>query len=408
MVNVTVTSNIALDDAATDNATSAVGEPSVAAGSGRIFVTGNWYASRSSDDGSSWLHVDPFTALPSAAGGFCCDQVTVHDAERAVWIWILQYKEAGGANVFRIAAASDADFDAGQWYWWDIGPTTLDDTFTDLWFDYPDAALSDGNLYVTFNMFNAAREWQRAAVMRFPLDVIAGQGTLVFDSWTTTEMGSLRLTQGARGTMYWAGHKNSQQVRLFAWPDADSSFSWWDVDVTPYSQTISSVGPTGVDWLSRADPRITGACVGDDIVTLMWTAGSDANRPQAYCKAVRIRESTKQLVDEPDIFSTDRAWAYPSVATNSDGVVGFTAFYGGADHAPSLVVGVRDDDSGAWPSVFARVGTDAPSEPKWGDYLTCRSHSTDPAGWVAAGYTLQGGSTRLEVTPQIVRFELQP
>jgi hypothetical protein len=43
---------------------------------------------------------------------------------------------------------------------------------------------------------------------------------------------------------------------------------------------------------------------------------------------VRINESNKQLIDEPDIWSNDQAWAYPAACTNGSGTLGFTAFYG--------------------------------------------------------------------------------
>ena len=126
MASLTVQSNLGLDDIATNDSTSTVGEPTVGVGGQGIFVAGNWYASRSTNSGASWVHVDPFTSLPSAAGGFCCDQVVLHDSTRGLWIWILQYSQQGTANVFRLAACHDADFATGGWYWWDIAPTTLD------------------------------------------------------------------------------------------------------------------------------------------------------------------------------------------------------------------------------------------------------------------------------------------
>ena len=82
MSTINLIDNVALDDTATADATSTVGEPSLGVAGDSIFVTGNWYASRSTDNGGQWDHVDPFTTLPSAAGGFCCDQVTLHDARR--------------------------------------------------------------------------------------------------------------------------------------------------------------------------------------------------------------------------------------------------------------------------------------------------------------------------------------
>lgn len=406
MSAISLISNVGLDDTATNDDTSTVGEPSLGWAGNDIFVTGNWYASRSTDGGTSWAHVDPFTTLPSAAGGFCCDQVTLHDDTRGVWIWILQYIAQNGANVFRLAATHDSSLSTNGWYWWDIAPTTLDASWTEQWFDYPDAALTDENLFVTFNMFNAANEWQRASVMRFPLDTIANAGTLIFNAWSTTDNGSLRLTQGAGRTMYWGSHNSQDQLRLFSWQDGEDSLSWWDVGVSQWSSSISSTAPNGVDWLGRADSRITGACVGNGTITFMWTGGSRQNRPNAYCRVVRIGEASKSVVDEPDIYSNERAWAYPATCTNNAGIIGFTAFYGGGDRPPGHVVGARDDTTGAWAIVYSKLGSHSPNVEKWGDYLTCRRHFPGSKSWAAAGYTLEGGENRQDIVPRVVRFEL--
>ena len=403
MCPITLIDNRQLDDVATNDATSTVGEPSFGMAGDRVFYTGNWYASRSTDGGASWTFVDPFTTLPSAAGGFCCDQVALHDHRRGVWIWILQYIRQNGANVFRLAATRDANFPGG-WYWWDIAPTTLDPAWTGLWFDYPDAALTEGNLYVTFNVFNDAGDWQRASVMQFPLDTIANAGTLIFNAWSTTDNGSLRLTQGAQRTMYWGSHNSSSQLRLFAWADGATSLSWWDINVAQWSPTIASTAPNNVNWLGRADPRITGGSVARGRIAFMWTAGSDANRPHAHCRVVRIDEANKQVVDQPDIWSRERAWAYPAAAPNDAGVIGFTAFYGGEGRHPGHVVGARDDAAGRWTTVYSRLGSHSPDVPKWGDYLTCRAHAPATDTWVASGYTLEGGQTRTDILPRVVRF----
>jgi hypothetical protein len=404
--DIALISNMALDDAATSDDTSTVAEPSVGVADRQIFVTGNWYASRSTDNGASWTHVDPFTTLPSAAGGFCCDQLTLHDHARGVWIWILQYVEQNGTNVFRLAATRDGNFPAGGWYWWDIAPRTLDGSWTNVWFDYPDAAMSADNLFVTFNVFDANDDWQRAVVMRFPLATIANAGTLIFGWWSTTDNGSLRLTQGAQQTMYWGSHNSARELRLFSWADGQNAISWWDIGVGEWSGAIGSTAPNGVDWLERADPRITGACIGNGIITFMWTAGSRQNRPHAYCRAVRIREATRTVVDQPDIFSQTRAWAYPAACTNDSGVVGFTAFYGGADRHPGHVVGARDDSVGTWRTRYSRLGSHSPSAGRWGDYLNCRAHAPAADTWVASGYTLEGGENRQDILPRVVHFRL--
>ena len=403
---ISMISNVGLSNQATGGNTSTVGEPTVGVSDRHVFVTGNWYASRSTDGGGNWTHVDPFTALPSAAGGFCCDQIVLYVPSRNIWIWILQYIQQGGANVFRLAVTRDANFPTGGWYWWDIAPTTLNPAWTAQWFDYPDAALTNDNLFVTFNVFNTAGAWQRASVMRFPLDTLANAGTLIFNSWSTSNNGSLRLTQGAGSTMYWGSHNSANQLRLFRWIDGQNSISWWDVNVGQWSGQIASTAPNGVNWLARADSRITGAAIGNGRIVFMWTAGSRANRPHAYCRVVAISEVSKQSVSEPDIFSTSRAWAYPACSPNSAGTIGFTAFYGGADRHPGHVVGARVDASNTWTTAYARQGSHSPNAGRWGDYLACRAHSPRTDTWVASGFTLQGGETRSDIEPQVAHFRL--
>ena len=407
-LNILITQNRALNDTGTNDDTSTVGEPSVAADGNRMFMTGNWYASRSSDSGATWSWVNPFNTLPSAAGGFCCDQLTLYDRRRGIWIWILQYIQQNGTNVFRIAVSRNAESAGATWRWWDIAPATLDPAWTNVWFDYPDAALGAQHLYCTFNVFSG-NTWQRAAVMRFPLDTLANGGSLGFNWWSTTQNGSLRLTQQATpgGNMYWGSHNSTSQVRLFSWPAASGSINWWDINVRSWDRTISSTAPNGVNWLSRTDSRITGSTLGNGTVTFMWTAGAGPNRPHPYCRVVRINENAKTLRDEPDLWSASRAWAYPATCAAPGGALGITAFYGGGGRHPGHVVGGRDDAAGAWRTVLSRVGSHSPGDAKWGDYLTCSADSPTPNSWVGCGYTLEGGDSRSNIVPRAVRFKLQ-
>jgi len=230
MATVRLIRNIGLDDAATSTRTSTVNEPTAASAGDRVFVTGNWFASRSTDSGASWTLVDPFTTLPPAAGGFCCDQVVLYDPGRDIWIWILQYIRSGTSNVFRVAVSAGNDL--GSWHWWDFAPQALDATWTDLWFDYPDAAVSANHLYITFNAFNSADSWQRAVVFKLPLDTLASAGSLGYQWWSTTTHGSLRLTQGSTSSMYFASHNAGTQLRVFGWPDGSNTIAWFDVTVS--------------------------------------------------------------------------------------------------------------------------------------------------------------------------------
>jgi hypothetical protein len=209
-----------------------------------------------------------------------------------------------------------------------------------------------------------AHAWQRAFVFRFPLATLAAGTSLGYNWWTTTSNGSLRLTQGAGATMHFGSHNSATQMRVFDWPDASTNVSWRDVNVHSWSGGPYSSGPAagGINWLGRVDSRITGAWVGAGQIGFMWTASPDSSHAFPYIRVVRVNESTKALVDEPDIWSTRGAWAYPAAAPNSAGLVGISAFYGGGtNHHPGHVVGVRR--ATAWDTALTATSTNDPATP---------------------------------------------
>jgi hypothetical protein len=205
--------------------------------------------------------------------------------------------------------------------------------------------------------------------------------------------------------MYFGSHNSTTQLRLFRWDDASGQINWSDVTVGQWTNgSFTSNAPNGVDWLGRVDGRITGAWTTPGRVGFMWTSGSQAGRPNPFIRVTRIDSTTNTVVDEPDIWSQSNAWAYPAASSNERGDLGVTAFYGGASRVPSHVVGVRDDSAGKWNTVFTRIGSDSPSAAAWGDYLNCRPHTPYGHTWIAAGYTLQGGTARKNVEPRYVHF----
>lgn len=401
---ITLVQNIGLNDTQTSQTTSTICEPTAAANERQLFVTGNWFASRSSDGGASWTFVDPFTSFPASAGGFCCDQVVLFNPRFKIWIWLLQYSQAGnGENLFRLAISREASF--GSWYYWDFAPGNLSATFAGNWFDYPDMAFTNDNLFVTFNMFKG-NAWQRAVAFRFPLATLASGGSLGYRWYQTTANGSLRLTRGAATTMYLGSHNTASQIRVLQWPDSGTTITTTDVNVRPWlAGAYSAPGPGNVNWLGRTDPRITGACVGAGTITFMWSANRDGSHPLPYIRVARLRESNKALLGEPDLWSRQSAWAYPAAATNAQGQVGISAFYGGGTRHPGHVVGALTAQN-TWDTVLAAVSTDGPPNQAWGDYLSCVQHHASVAQWVAAGYTLRGGTARRNIEPRYVHFRV--
>jgi hypothetical protein len=58
----------------------------------------------------------------------------------------------------------------------------------------------------------------------------------------------------------------------------------------------------------------------------MWSANRKANRPYPYVRVVRLDETMKAVVDEPDIWSAGYAFAYPDAYPNEEGDVASPCF----------------------------------------------------------------------------------
>jgi hypothetical protein len=397
--------NVALPSTATTGQTSTVDEPSLGNDGTQIFYTGNWYAARSLNNAATWTYVNPFTTLPAADGGFCCDQTVIYDPSRDLTIWLLQYVKRNNTNTLRIAVkrgAGGAVYD----YFYDLKPGNVNSAWAAEWFDYNSAALSNNFLYVTTNSFDGAtNQFRRSVVFRISLDLLAAGSAMSYNHFSTTANGSLRCTLGAREIMYFGSHNGGASIRLFTWPESSTSITTNDIAVTPWVGGVySAPGPDGNNWLIRTDGRITGAWLSRGIAGFAWTANRQAGRPFPYARIVRINTVTKAVVDQPDIWSGTFAYAYPDFCANDAGDVGLTLFRGGGPIFPSHVVGVRNEATNAWQLADSRAGTNGPADTKWGDYLTCRRHSPDGFTFIASGYTLQGGSDRSKIEPRYVHF----
>ncbi|MFS0518436.1 hypothetical protein ACEYW6_27475 [Nostoc sp. UIC 10607] len=216
--------NIGLSDAATGGQTSTVGEPSIANSGQRIFVTGNWYATRSLDNGVSWDFISPFNALPPVDDGFCCDQTVLYDYSHDLMFWLLQYVEKNGTNTLRVAVNTSGTLGNNEWYWWDFRPQEVNSQWQGEWFDYNHAALSNNYLYVATNVFRGDN-WTRSVVLRLPLDSLAAGGALNYNYFQSTDNFSLRCAQGARDVMHFGSHNSNSQIRVFSWPENNTAFA---------------------------------------------------------------------------------------------------------------------------------------------------------------------------------------
>jgi hypothetical protein len=390
-------------------------DPSGASSGNVVLTTGNTYASLSTDGGDTFTLLDPTTIFPSgptkdAAGnlldnGLCCDQVIQYAPSIDRFIWLMQFCGSGatclqGNNRIRIAAASPQDIlnSAGTaWTYWDLLSSTFGGTM-----DYPDMSVGNNFLYVSFDIVGTGLQ-----VVRIPLQEIHAV-TINFNytkaSDSSVAYGS-HITQNTGDTVFWAGHNNNSQLRVFSWPENSGSYSWRNVDIQSWlSSDYSSLAPDGTNWLAFNFPEEQGQPAAGIVgatrrqfwglvppaapppageIWFAWTAGRGGGFPHPYVRIVRLKDMDFSAVHEDQIWNSDNAYAYPCLATNAVGEVGISVAWGGnKKYYPNHGVGIFGD------FVIWITATSDAAINRYGDYLTVRRHFPNTNLFSAEGYAV--------------------
>ncbi len=391
------------DLAGTIPVASLIDEPCVAQNGRDVFLTGNWFGAVSKDSGQSFAWVDPFSAFPSVNDGFCCDQTTLYDPSRDLFLWLLSYSPDASNNTVRLAVAhGQAELEAGNWFLYDFASPAGS------WFDYPQMALGTNSLYVTTNLFRVSDdEWASTRVIRLSLDQIAAHASLAVDTYSSADHFNFTLVRGAGTTMYWASQDDSaSRTRVYRWSEgtASGAVAFDDVDVNAWGVApMACAGPDGRNWCDRADDRVMTGWVAGGVLGFMWNASQDASHPWPYVRVVRLTEATRALVDQPDMVSPDHALLFPAAAVNARGHLAGTLVLGGGALYPSVGAFVLDDLSAPpppWEIYTLAAGESGPAQDQWGDYLCTAPASPVSTQWVASGFVLAGGSTTSHLHPQ--------
>jgi len=384
------------------NTSGLTGEPTVANSGAIVFATGNWWAAISGNGGQTFSYLNPYTMFPASFGGFCCDQVTVYDPSRDIFIWSLQYVASGpagmGQNLFRIAVARPSEALKGNWFFYDF-PSAVNTEW-----DYPDLCLSNDFVYYFTNrgVYNSGSV-NNSKVFRFPLDPMSTGASFSYNSLDFGGAGitnlSWRCARGARDIVYFAAHNTTSQVRIFRWAENSPSLSWDLVNLSAAwpNGVRSCPTPDGRDWCGFDDGRMKAGWVSRNMIGFMWNASAGGGFPVPYVEAVRVVESTRALLDRPLIWNSAQAWQYPAAAPNERGDLGIVAHLSASDIYPSILVLIDDDysrDAGnappPWDFKVARYGTQGPNTNRWGDYFAVQPYLPAGLGWIAVGTTMQG------------------
>ena len=384
-------------------------EPSVAVRGDEVLVTGNWFAAFSTDATSSiskFKAVDPSRLFPAPASKlkFCCDQLALYDPKTDAMFWLLQYEYNAEGNLLRLAVAKKDDIKNQKWRYYDLSPKGVGQ-YKNETFDFSACALGTKFLYVTTNSFSTLGKepFMRSVAMRIPLDKLAAYEGFDLEYFDTKDLDDAKASglcpvQGATNTMYVGAEVDTQTLRIYTWSEATGTVASNDVIVRTWDsrQPFEAPSPQGGDWLGRADDRITAGWLSGDTIGFAWTASRDVNFRFPHVRVAVLNKDTKELVEEPHIYSRDFAYAYPAAAPNSIGEVAITVNFGGDSVNPSCAIGVLRKQGNAknrWILATSAAGKAFPPDKKWGDYLTLRLDGKNPRNWVTASFVRENNGT---------------
>ncbi|MGE0886857.1 MAG: hypothetical protein AB7P14_25330 [Blastocatellales bacterium] len=427
-------------DAAGNSQASTTNEPSLGVNGRVIFYTGNWYSAVSGNRGQTFTYISPFTNFPSVNGGFCCDQATYYERTRGAMFWLLQYIPDNNTNTYRIAVArTQADILNNTWFWYDFTPATFGlntppTGATGFWLDFPDLTVSDNFLYFTTNIFpritsaspgtcmpgvsctcpgqHPSCTSSSAVVVRIPLTQISQGQNINFNFAVLPH--SLRLTQGATGTMYFGTHLSNTQIRIYRWPENTGTIFNDDVNHDAYNTPaatqprMNAPSPDGTNFAGFADDRVLGAWVANGVIGFMWNAKEGNGFPYPHVQVVRFNESDRSRLSQGQIWQSDHAWLYPSVHPNDRSHLGGTMVWGGGIYYPNTAAWIADDINNGTLTPLENVtiasGNAGPANNRWGDYLTARRNSPYGNTWHGSGFVLNGGTSNNNVQIHHVWF----
>jgi len=373
-----------------------------ARGTNVVMLSYNSRVQLSTDGAGTYTEKDPTTIFPSGAAkdakgnaldaGFCCDQVVQYLPQIDRFVWLMQFCGTGpggclnGINKVRLASASPQQIISSggtSWTYWDLFSATFNLGNTTM--DYPDLAVGDNFLY-----FSADAVGTGLLVVRIPLSEIRDSQTINMGYTTPSDSGTAyggHISQNTGNEVFWAGHPANSQLRVFSCAEGSNQYFWRDIDIDSWPNgTISSIAADGTtDWLQFGFPgnAVLGVTRrGSNEVWFAWTASSGGGFTRAQVQVVEINVTNYTKISQWQIWNNDYAFAYPSLATNSNNEVGISLAWGGNQNFGNNAVGILGDFVVWYPEL-----SDAALN-RWGDYVSVRRDAPNGLLYDASGYAV--------------------
>jgi hypothetical protein len=253
-------------------------------------------------------------------------------------------------------------------------------------------------------------------VVRIPLSQIQASSAINI-GFTDPTLGTMawgaHIAQNPANEVFWAGHNNNSEMRVFTLAEDSNSYFWRDVGISSWATGgLTSTTPDGMDWMNKLNgfPRhaVHGLARRGNQLWMAWSAGSDSNFPRPHIEMVTLDGGDFHVMEQVQIWNGDFSFGYPALSTNVCTLeVGLSLEYGGNGRYENHAVGFWGDFL-VYRTTSSDVGTT-----RYGDYVTIRrepANSNDPGNLFAAfGYGLNaasGGGTTVDV--RYVSFGRQP
>jgi hypothetical protein len=375
----TIVNNVDLGNAANP----ITGWETCAAAAGNVVVyTGNWFAAYSTDYGNTFSSIDPYAMCRAAGEQFSCDQVVIYVPEIDSFAWILQ--TAAGNYVLAVATPAEIARSAGNsWTWWLIGGSQFTGSGQ---VDYPELASSPTYLYLTFNLSDG----QGAVAVRFSLRELRDRAYLHFEYFCAPANYWLRPVQHTGDVGYFVCLNDTSSLRLFEWRTGVQQYVYntYPIQTIP-TEDFTVKGPEGDDWLgptSKVDWHIYGATQSGNQIWAAWNgarriAGKQSNSFNYPYIGIAVLDLGRRVVDQKYFWNQNCGFAWPALATNSDGHVGMSFCWGSTNLYPQHGVAVL---TGPNPTYLAT--TSGRSWGAGGHYVSVRRSYPNQQLFSAAGY----------------------
>lgn len=385
--------------------TSNIAEQSVAESGQFVWVTGNWFAARSTlggGTGTSFSFVNPYADYSD----FCCDQQAIADRGRDLLLWYRQglYNSSTHQGSFKLGASTDG---GATWCTYTTQPVNVNSSLTDDWFDYPRIALTDNYLYISPNVFAGSGAFVGQYILRWPLDSLKSCSTFSYN-WHNEQSGWAGMANGGTTNLYVGDHMGTNNsFRVYYWPESTTTIFWWDhtIPAFTFENGGSCVVSGGTNPCSRADSRVNAGWVakttdnGTRTVGFMWNAAAGGGFPLPYTEAATFQEENLAgaPIGRPFVWSSNATWQYANVHPNARGDLGVSIFVlgGGVTTYPSSWFLIYDDQSvvpPGWENWSVKIGAGGANG--WGDFTQIRSFLPTQTGWVTAMWTIQSGAAQ--------------